>query len=160
MKLFACFLLVAVGWAAGGEAAKRQTEKYGRLCGVLSLLRTMNDGIRCTRTELRKIFASFHDDALEKCGFLACLSSGTFISESWKNAVLTLDADEDVTAALLSLGDGLGTTDLVTQTERIELCASSLERKKNEEDKSLAGKVRSFRALGALASLAAAIILY
>ena len=162
MKLIAVILLVAVGWFAGGEEAKKLTGKYTKLCGVLSLLRHINDGIRFSRTGLYEIFASFDDEALEKCGFMAFLASSPPLplKEAWKNAVSTLGADDEISSMLDSLGDGLGLTDLATQTERIELCISSLSKRLDEMSADIAKKAKSYRSLGALASLAAAIILY
>ena len=162
VKVFALLLLALSGWEAGGEAAKKQTEKYKRLCGVLSLLRSLNDGIRFARTGLNEMFSSFHNEYLEKCGFLGLLSSSTFVSvdSAWKNAVECLDAGEEARTVLLAFGEGLGKTDFETQTERIELCISRLSLICEEEGKDLAKKVKSYRALGLLASLAAAIILY
>ena len=162
MKLIAVILLVAVGWLAGGEEAKKLTGKYTRLRSVLSLLRRINDGIRFSRTCLHEIFASFDDDALGKCGFMAFLASSPPLplKEAWKNAVSTLGADDDISSVLVSLGDGLGTTDFATQTEKIEMCISFLSKRLDEMSADIAKKAKSYRSLGALASLAAAIILY
>ena len=162
VKIFALLLLAAAGWEAGGEAAKKQTEKYKRLCGVLSLLRSINDGIRFARTGLYEIFSSFHNEYLEKCGFLGLLTSSTFVSldSAWKNAVECLDTGEEARSLLLAFGEGLGKTNLETQSERTELCISRISRICEEEGRDLAKKVKSYRALGLLASLAAAIILY
>lgn len=160
VKLLAVAVLAFVGWTAGGDAARIQTERYQRLCGVLTLVRRVNDGIRFTRTELGEIFSSFHDDALEKCGFLGCLASALPLDVSWKNAVECLDAGGEAKTILLDFGEDLGKTDLATQTEQTELCISRLSRLCDEAGNDLAKKVRSFRVLGLLASLAAAIVLY
>ncbi|MDD4124970.1 MAG: stage III sporulation protein AB [Eubacteriales bacterium] len=161
-KIIACGLIIAVGWFCGGIYADYRQKSYLELCGMISLLESMKNAISYSRTELYGIFVSFSDKALDSCGFTETLKSSDIVpaNEIWHNALERLSVGEGIKDVLSSFGSTLGLLDCDTQIERIEGCMAFLSKEREQMRAALAGKIKSYRYLGALAGCLAAIVLY
>lgn len=73
LKLLSALIIVGACFFAGASVAEAENTSYRQLSGILALLAHIRTRITYTHFSLEVIFADFYDDALEKCGFLACL---------------------------------------------------------------------------------------
>ncbi len=162
LKIIACGLIIAVGWFIGGIYADFKQKSYMELCGLMSLLEAMKSSISYSRAELYGIFAGFSDKALDYCGFTAALQGSDFTpaNEVWRAAVDRLSVGDNIKDVLSSFGSTLGVVDCETQLERLDGCIAFLAREREDMRAALAGKVKSYRYLGALTGCLTAIILY
>lgn len=89
LKLLSALIIVGACFFAGASVAEAENTSYRQLSGILALLAHIRTRITYTHFSLEVIFADFYDDALEKCGFLACLKdarggySASFCEAGW-----------------------------------------------------------------------------
>ena len=105
LKLLSALIIVGACFFAGASVAEAENTSYRQLSGILALLAHIRTRITYTHFSLEVIFADFYDDALEKCGFLACLKDARGgYSASFCEAVGRLTATGETRDALLAFG--------------------------------------------------------
>ena len=161
LKLLSALIIVGACFFAGASVAEAEKTSYRQLSGILALLAHIRTRITYTHFSLEVIFADFYDDALEKCGFLACLKDARGgYSASFCEAVGRLTVTGETRDALLAFGRTLGGVSMREQYAALENTEAFLQEKVARLRESAEKKRRSYRSLGALAGAMIAVILF
>lgn len=162
VKIVASGLMIAAGWFCGEVYGDFRGKGFFELCGVIALLETMKNSISYSKAELYGIFKTFSHKSLDECGFLNLLRANESApaGAAWQNAVLLLSMDRRIKDTLWAFGQNLGLVDFETQIEKLEDLIAFLAKERENMRETVAGKIKSYRYLGALAGCLAAIVLY
>ena len=128
--MLSALIIVGACFFAGASVAEVENTSYRQLSGILALLAHIRTRITYTHFSLEVIFADFYDDALEKCGFLACLKDARGgYSASFCEAVGRLTVTGETRDALLAFGRTLGGVSMREQYAALENTEAFLQEK-------------------------------
>lgn len=152
----------------GRYAALTAMQRVKHLEGVQMMLCTMKAGLEYSAAPLENILDMLCErGSTTQFKFLhACKKAceeGYPFPKAWKSSLTysnTFPLKEEDTAHLLSLGEILGTTDLLGQIQSIELHSHMIEQQLNEAREESKKKSKLFPALGLLVGTAVSILLF
>lgn len=113
------YLCVAFTW--------NEARRLRQLEGLLLLLRTVRGQISCFRTPVDRIYASFENEALERCGFLPALRQTGDFTQALEAVGPRLLMPEEEARLLSSFGLELGGTYRDEQVAACDYYISELE---------------------------------
>lgn len=160
MNWVGALLVVCASYICGIALAKDEGNALKTLDSLLTLLSYMRRRMSLERIALFDIFSEFHDEYLEKIGFLKILRSHrNGLPTLWSDAVLTLCVDEETKREYLRFGESLGSLPLDEQIVRLDSMTVFITEKRNQLRESLPDKQKSIKTVSLLLGLMAAIIL-
>ena len=154
LKLFSSMLIVGASFFIGSYFAEAESACYRQLSGMMALMAHMKTRIACTKFSLSVIFADFYDEALDKCGFLSCISA------AFCEGVEKLSLPRPLKDELAAFGRTLGSVSMSEQFAALDRVQAVLSEKEGEMKAESEKKRKSYRSLGALAGAMVAVILY
>lgn len=160
MNWVGALLVVCASYICGIALAKDEGNALKTLDSLLTLLSYMRRRMSLERIALFDIFSEFHDEYLEKIGFLKILRSHrNGLPTLWSDAVLTLCVDEETKREYLRFGESLGSLPLDEQIVRLDSMTVFITEKRNQLRESLPDKQKSIKTVSLLLGLMTAIIL-
>ena len=140
------------------HARRLFSERVLQLEGFLKLLRHIREKISCFRTPAPEIFKSFKNEALERAGFLAALSTGN-MSAALAGACPGLYLSEEELTPLRDFASALGGGFCEEELARCDVAIAAISDALEERRRALPSSTRLCRTLVMGASLAVIIVL-
>lgn len=157
MKVLGALAVAVCCYLAGCSFSAKQKASCANLHGIIRLLTHMQSRIKNSAMPLAEIFASFSDDALEKCGFLPELRLHG--AAGFANALSMLDLPPDCSDALEIFGGTLGTLCADDQLSELALVLGEMTEHYGRTVKALPTKQKITRTVWGLAGALIAIML-
>lgn len=155
IKLFICCALCTSTLLASLEL-QREKERLADTSEELSEI--IGRMISMLRFESADVFAICHEVFDDKYPVYRDISAGDFHT-LWKSACKTLKADAETVRIFSIVGETLGTSDTLSQTERLSILRDDLHEHAKELKRKASETKKLYTTLGALSGLAAVIMI-
>ena len=160
------YILIALAPALCGRLMSQGiSEEIKRLEGIIELIRHIKYEICVRMSAQEEIFARFENEALRKCGFLEVLQScrvdgeKSVLASAMEMCPHFLKSDAMCRRLICDFAETLGTLERRVQEEKCDFYISRLTEIYNEKKEKSAAEIKLCRSMGALAGVAAVLIL-
>lgn len=136
-----------------------EARRVRQIEGLLLLVRHIRGEIACFRTPVGDIYATFHNEALAECGFLAVLRESGF-SAALATGRETLYLAEEELATLTAFAEGVGRSYSAEQVALCDYTERELEKALAKRREEAPKRTRVLRTLSLVGGLMLVVLLF